>query len=109
MRGTTIALVTDMRIIMPRFCSAALLGAALLAPLAMAPMALLAEDNKTARSYHDKKHNDDHEWNAHEDQAYRMYAKENHRKYRDFSRLKDNDRPSILGLAARTFGRRAQN
>src|ERR1700690_3985033 len=51
-----------MRIIMPRFCSAALLGAALLAPLAMAPMVLRAEDNKTASSYHDKKHNDDHEW-----------------------------------------------
>lgn len=97
MLGTTIALVTDMRIIMPRFCSAALLGAALLAPLAMAPMTLRAEDNKTARTYHDKKHNDDHEWNAHEDQAYRMYAKENHRKYRDFSRLKDNDQQAYWG------------
>jgi hypothetical protein len=86
-----------MRLIMPRFCSAALLGAALLAPLAMAPMALRADDNKTARSYHDKKHNDDHEWNNHEDQAYRMYAKENHRKYRDFSTLRENDRQAYWG------------
>jgi len=84
MLGTTIAPSSDMKTIMPRFCSAALLGAALLVPLAMAPIALRAEDNKSARTYHDKKHNDDHEWNAHEDQAYRVYAKENHRKYTDF-------------------------
>lgn len=57
----------------------------------------LRADEKTARSYHDKKHNDDHEWNAHEDQAYRVYAKENHRKYRDFSRLNDNDQQAYWG------------
>jgi len=73
-----------MRKITFRFFSTALLGAALLVPVAAT-----AED--AARSYHDKKHNDDHEWNNHEDQAYRIYAKENHRKYRDFSRLREND------------------
>jgi hypothetical protein len=96
MPGPTIALISFMRIIMPRFCSAALLGAALLVPLAIAPMALRADD-KTARSYHDKKHNDDHEWNAHEDQAYRIYAKENHHRYRDFSKLHDNDQQAYWG------------
>jgi hypothetical protein len=95
--GPAIALVGDMKINFPRFCSATLLGAALMAPLAMAPLALGAEDNKGARSYHDKKNNDDHEWNNHEDQAYRMYAKENHRKYRDFSRLKENDQQAYWG------------
>jgi hypothetical protein len=85
-----------MRITLPRFCSSALLGAALLAPLAISPIALRADD-KTARSYHDKKHNDDHEWNAHEDQAYRMYAKENHRRYREFSKLNDNDQQAYWG------------
>jgi hypothetical protein len=97
MSGPTIALSACMRIIMPRFCGAALLGAALLAPLAIAPMALRADDNKTARTYHDKKHNDDHEWNAHEDQAYQIYAKENHRKNRDFSTLKNNDQQAYWG------------
>jgi hypothetical protein len=34
------------------------------------------------------RHNDDHQWNKHEDQAYHMYTKENHRKYSNFSNLK---------------------
>ncbi len=82
---------------MPRFWNAALLCAALTVPIAMAPTALRAEDQKSARKYHDKKHNDDHEWNDHEDQAYRQYAKENHRKYKDFSKLKENDQQAYWG------------
>jgi hypothetical protein len=89
--GHPIALIGCMRTITSRFFTAALLGAALMVPVAMTPIAFGAEDNKTGRSYHDKKHNDDHEWNNHEDQAYRMYAKENHRKYHEFSGLKEND------------------
>lgn len=86
-----------MRLNTPRFFSAALLGAALLIPVGMAPMAFGDDDHRSARSYHDKKHNDDHEWNDHEDRAYRIYAKENHHKYRDFSRLKENDRQAYWG------------
>jgi len=82
---------------MPRFWNAALLCAALVVPIALAPTALRAEDRKEDRKYHDKKHNDDHEWNNHEDQAYRMWGKENHRKYKEFSRLKDNDREAYWG------------
>src|SRR5450432_757892 len=78
----------DRRIIMTRFWNTALLGAALMAPIAMTPTTLRAQDHK-ARTYHDKQHNDDHEWNSHEDQAYGMWAKQNHRKHSDFSRLKD--------------------
>jgi hypothetical protein len=91
--GTTIAVSQGRRKIMPRFWNAALLCAALAVPIAIAPTALRAEDeHKSERKYHDSQHNDDHEWNSHEDQAYRRWAKENHRKYRDFSRLKDDDR-----------------
>jgi hypothetical protein len=54
----------------------ALLCAALVIPVAVAPTALRAENGNT-RTYHDKKNNDDHEWNRHEDQAYRAYTKEN--------------------------------
>jgi len=63
----------------------------------MAPTTLRADDQKAeahqkaARTYHDKNHNDDHEWNSHEDQAYRVYVKDNHRKYRDFSKVNEND------------------
>jgi hypothetical protein len=81
---------------MPRFLNAALLGAALIIPVAIAPTVLRAEDQK-ARTYHDKQHNDDHEWNSHEDQAYRMYAKQNHRKYAEFSTLNDNDQQAYWG------------
>ena len=82
---------------MLRFLNAALLGAALIIPVAMAPTALRAQDNKAARTYHDKDHNDDHQWNAHEDQAYRVYAKQNHQKQRDFTKLKENDQQNYWG------------
>jgi len=87
-----------MRTITPRFWSSALLGACVAASLAVTPFALRAEeDHKTARTYHDKQHNDDHQWNDHEDQAYRMWAKETHRKYNDFAKLKPNDQQSYWG------------
>lgn len=73
------------------------LAAALIAPLATTPTALLAQDHRAAVVYHDKEHNDDHEWNDHEDRAYRMYAKEHHRKYVTFSRLNENDRQAYWG------------
>jgi hypothetical protein len=83
---------------MSNFWNAALLGAALIAPVAFAPTALRAEDQKTARTYHDKKNNDDHEWNGQEDKAYRAYTKENHRKYNsDFDKVKDNDQQAYWG------------
>ena len=72
---------------MHRFLNAALLGAALLVPIALMPTALRAEDRK----YHDEKFNDDHHWNSHEDRAYRMWVKENHRKYEDFGKIRAED------------------
>ena len=77
---------------MSRFWNIALLSAALIVPIATAPTALRAQDQRAARTFHDKQHNDDHEWNEHENQAYRMWAQERHRKYDDFSKLKERDR-----------------
>ena len=79
---------------MNRFLSTAFLGAALMVPTVIAPIALQAQDHK---GYHDKRHNDDHEWNDHENQAYRLYLKENHRKYREFSTLGDNRQQAYWG------------
>jgi len=76
---------------MSRFWNTVLLSVALMSPMALTPRLLRAEQN-AARTYHDKQHNDDHEWNGQEDKAYHIYAKENHRKSSDFSKLKDNDR-----------------
>jgi hypothetical protein len=75
------------------FLTAALMGATLLIPVTLAPGQLRAEDQK----YHDKGHNDDHQWNSQEDKAYRMWAKENHRKYVPFNKLKDEDQQSYWG------------
>jgi hypothetical protein len=63
------------------------LALALVGPVAM-NTALRAQEHR----YHDAERNDDHEWNNHEDRAYRMWVKENHRKYVTFEKLKDDDR-----------------
>jgi hypothetical protein len=80
---------------MSRFLNAALLSAALFAPITIAPTALRAQEHKVI--YHDKRHNDDHEWNSHEDQAYRMWVKEGHRKNTEFVRLRANDQQAYWG------------
>lgn len=82
---------TSRKVITSSFWTASMLGMAILVPLALAPPTLQAEDQKNTRTYHDKGHNDDHQWDSHENQAYGVWAKQNHRKSRDFSKLKDND------------------
>ncbi len=67
-----------------------ILSVALATPLALYPTVMRADD----KHYHDAKHNDDHVWNDHEDKAYRMWAQENHRKYRDFAKIKVEDQQS---------------
>ena len=91
MIGPAIAHSPKMKITMSHFRNIALLSAALMVPIAMAPAALRAQDQRAARSYHDKQHNDDHAWNGQEDKAYRIYAKQNHRKSGAFSKLKEDD------------------
>ena len=70
---------------MHRFLHAALLGAALLVSSAIAPTALRAQ------TYHDAQRKEDHHWDAHEGKAYRIWVKQNHRKYADFGKLKSED------------------
>ena len=80
-----------------RFLNAALLGAALLAPITVAPTMLRAADQRAAVTYHDKQHNDDHQWNTNENKAYGMYVKQNHRRNVTFSKLPDNDQQAYWG------------
>jgi Ni/Co efflux regulator RcnB len=79
-----------------RCYSIGLLSATLLAPVAILPGAALAQDDhrneqrreaENARRYQDARHHDEHEWNEHEDRAFRMWFTERHRKYNDFDRL----------------------
>jgi hypothetical protein len=74
------------------------LGAALLVPTAFVPATALAQDHRDEqrkegenRRYQDAKHHDEHAWNNHEDQAYRMWLQERHRKYNDFDRIDARD------------------
>jgi len=78
-----------------------LLGIGLLSAMVIAPVAVLAQDEhrneqrreaENNRKYQDAKHHDEHAWNSHEDQAYRMWFQERHRKYNDFDRLSERDR-----------------
>ncbi len=88
--GAEIAYLAGMSTFTSRFLHTSALGMALLAPAFLTTGSLLADDHH----YHDKGHNDDHAWNAHEDRAYRIWVKENHRRYRDFAKLKEEDRES---------------
>jgi hypothetical protein len=85
--GKPIASVPAGEQIMHRFWKSALLGAVLMVPVTVTPTALRADD----RRYEDKEHHDQHAWNAQEDRAYRRWAKENHRKYATFAKLKEED------------------
>jgi hypothetical protein len=91
----------SMKITIPCFCNAALLSAALIVPSMMAPSTLRAEERQTTattvRTYHDTKNNDSHEWNSREDQAYRAYSTENHRKTVEFYKLKPKDQQAYWG------------
>jgi hypothetical protein len=71
-----------------------LLGALVLIPLTTMPNLVRAEEHRT---YHDRDHNDDHEWNEREHRAYRIWLKENHRKHRDFEKLREEDRQAYWG------------
>ncbi len=85
---------------MPRLCSAVFTAIALIAPVAIPPAVMFAQDHpdhQNDRVYHDKAHNEDHHWDAHEDKAYRIWAQQNHRKYQDFSKLKEKDQQSYWG------------
>ena len=67
---------------MNKFLSIFMLGAALTAPIAM---------NAQERVYEDKGHHDSHSWNNEENERYRNYLKEHHKKYREFNRMSRRD------------------
>jgi hypothetical protein len=72
---------------MHRFLQVALLGAALMAAVVTVPTVLRAADDHPQR-YHDKEHNDDHEWNDREDRAYQKWLEEKHHAKHEFAKLK---------------------
>jgi hypothetical protein len=77
------------------YIKAFVLSAALLVPTAISAQDRDHQDQgqseRQSRRYEDKAHNDSHEWNTNEDQKYRQYLQENHKKYRDFDKAKQKD------------------
>jgi hypothetical protein len=65
-----------------RILGGLLLGVALIVPVA----ATAAGDSD--KRYYDRDGHDYHQWNDHEDRAYRVYLGEQHREYREFGRVK---------------------
>lgn len=47
------------------------------------PFSSVAQES---RHYEDKAHHDSHDWNAKEDEAYRRYLAEHHRKAQEFAK-----------------------
>jgi opacity protein-like surface antigen len=77
---------------MKRYFNIALAGTALVAGIALASYSAQAQERKEVGvSYHDKKGNDDHQWNGQEDKAYAVYQKNNHKKPVEFGKLKVSD------------------
>ncbi len=71
---------------MHRIFSSLLLGAALITPVVVS-----AQTPNQERRYYDRTHHDYHNWNDHEDRAYRYYMQQNHREYRDYAVLHARD------------------
>jgi hypothetical protein len=61
-----------------------ILGGLLLCGVLMVPVAATAGE----RRYYDRDGHDYHQWNDHEDHAYRVYLGERHQPYREFSRVR---------------------
>src|SRR5438876_91339 len=85
----------------PTMLKSKLLAATMLAifaaapPLAASPSAQDRDDRaqrQHERRIYDSSHRDYHTWNGDEDRRYREFLTERHRKYRDFARLKKNQR-----------------
>jgi hypothetical protein len=80
---------------MYRYLKVIALSAALAAPVLVGAQdrdqAERAQNNQQSRRYEDTAHKDSHEWNASEDQAYRQYLQEHHKKYHDFTKAGKNE------------------
>jgi len=63
-----------------------LLGTALIVPAAIS--AQDRDHDSHSQRYEDRSHHDSHDWNNGEDQAYRRYLQEHHKKYHDFAKAK---------------------
>jgi ribulose kinase len=67
------------------------LGAALVVPAAVSAQQDRRQSDQQVRHYEDKAHNDSHEWNTNENDAYRRYLQEHHKKYNDFAKAKQSE------------------
>lgn len=79
-----------------RFVSSLLLAGAMFIPVAMQARDDHDHDKDRDHRYYDRAHKDYHNWDAHEDEAYRRWYGDHYkgREYRDFGRLNQRDQSS---------------
>jgi type III secretory pathway component EscR len=68
-----------------RYFGSLVLAAALVTPVVLVAEASAQEASIQVRVY-DRHHKDYHNWDDHEDRAYRRYLTEQHREYREYNR-----------------------
>jgi hypothetical protein len=76
------------------FVKAILLGVSLVVSLPLNAQDGRRPNEQPTRRYEDKAHHDSHEWNDNENQEYRRYLEEHHKRYKDFdksSKREQND------------------
>lgn len=70
------------------------LGAALVSPMAVRGQddhGDRRQNEQQNRRFEDRRHHDFHEWNPGEEQMYRQYLQEHHRRYREFSTVNQRE------------------
>jgi hypothetical protein len=76
---------------MLRLLTVAAFSTALVGTLMLTPSILRADHDDHDRVYQDRDHHDEHHWDKHEDRAYRIWVKDQHRHYENFDRLRAED------------------
>lgn len=68
-----------------------LLGSLLLAAAVAVPAMVVGEAKAQEVRVYDRDHHDYHNWDEHENGAYRRYLNENHREYREYNHQSHRD------------------
>jgi hypothetical protein len=80
-----------------------LMATLVLSAAILMPRIAVAQDHRDDRDrhgdhdYYDKHHKDHHQWNDHEDRAWRIYEEQHHRKYVAFQDARERDRQDYWG------------
>jgi len=90
---------------MKKTLSTLLLSTVLMAPVAVRAMDDHDRDRDAQGRYYDPAFRDYHEWNDHEEHAYREYLKERHRENKEWAKKRQKGTGGVLEMASQASGR----